>query len=136
MSGLPEDEWRTAEVVDAELELDAAIDEVYTSVREARSIFAEIEADPLPGRPDYYDFLNGRKHTPEWDAVLARIDSGELTREALHAGEYADDPGVQAAFASQASYTEPDDDEDEPPAVKVDDLTYFEQFRVNDQKSW
>jgi len=136
MSGLPEDAWLTAEVIDAERELDAAIDEVYASLREAQSIFAEIEATPVPARPDYHDFLEGRKHTPEWDAVVRRIESGELTKEALEAGEYADDPGVRAAYASLADYTEPEDAEPDTPAEAVHDATYFERPRVIDETGW
>jgi hypothetical protein len=98
----------------AERELAARTDHALGVTREVEARLAEFEpaADEEPPAPDVERlkaFVLGYARTPEWVAVLDRIDEGTLTwpriLESLFSGR--PDPGIAAAFESLSAVPPP-----------------------------
>lgn len=103
------DGFTTPEMVQAERELDARIDYALGAAREAEATLDEIQQQDADDQPPtdedvarFAAFITGHARTEAWEAVITRIDRGELTWrqvvEGLAAGRM--DRQVAAAFTS------------------------------------
>ncbi|TDQ01071.1 hypothetical protein [Labedaea rhizosphaerae] len=109
---MPYHGYYTAEMEQAERELDARIDYAYEQGREVEAKTEALEAktaakgDAPPSDEDIErieKFVRGHAQTPEWQKVIERIDRGHLSwREVVEglAGTAPADSEVTAAFRS------------------------------------
>lgn len=105
----------TPEMTAAERELDARIDHALGVTREAESHLAELEEEEPTEPPNVEHlkaFVLGYARTPEWVAVINRIDDGELTwqqvQDSLYSGRA--DQGILAAFESLSTVPPPSEE--------------------------
>lgn len=105
------DAWRTPAVRQADADLEAAVQ---------RSVKA---SQRLRQSPDFQQrlenvesYARSRAAPRVLSALQRRIDSGELSWQAIAAGKHLDDPDVRAVLAAGISEPVPfdDDPEDEP----------------------
>lgn len=106
MRSFSKSDWYTPEARDAERKCDLVIDDAAATIRESDELLDEFHEELVVTQEDVDNFralIGGRCRTPEWDAVISRIDHGELSWEGLLEGKRSTDPDVIAAFASLRS---------------------------------
>ncbi|WP_253857784.1 hypothetical protein [Prauserella alba] len=99
-------DWYTPEARDAERECDRVIEDAAETIRETDELLEEFREDMVVTQEEIDSFralVEGRCRTPEWDAVISRINHGELNWKQLLEGKYSADSEVVAAFASLRS---------------------------------
>ncbi|WP_216213088.1 hypothetical protein [Amycolatopsis aidingensis] len=102
-------DWYLAPMLSAERQLDAAVDGAAEEIRRAEEVIADLESSEEAVTEDeiaqFRDYVTGPGRTPAWDAVAARVASGEITWRAVVEGELALDEGVRTAYETSARIT-------------------------------
>lgn len=99
-------DWYTPEAREAERECDLAIEDAAATIRKSDELLEEFREEMVVTQEEIDNFsalVTGRCRTPEWDAVIDRINRGELSWKQLLEGKYSVDPDIVAAFESLRS---------------------------------
>ncbi|WP_253858758.1 hypothetical protein [Prauserella alba] len=100
------------DMMEARRALEAALDDVASDIRTSEDILSQVN-DEAAGRTDeeidlFVSYVTGVGNTPEWDAVAARVASGEIEWGSVANGSLASDRGVVEAFRSNPRISTPE----------------------------
>lgn len=135
-------DWRTPDVDNAVRAFDAAADRAFGAIRLADEKLAQAKQVFRPATDEdverFRAWVTGAGRTPEWEAIAARVEAGEITWRAIVDGELDTDPGLMAAMRSMrhgltaadfaAGTAAPQAPSHPRPAPPPDDDDYFDDF--------
>lgn len=119
------EDWMSSEMIRAEREFDAAIEQAHQALDEVRAFREEMETDQA--RQDDEDakiwaaYANGESASPQWQRVAERVEDGEFTWLDVALGTVAEDPDVKAALAASREAYERSQEEQADRAGNGDD---------------
>ncbi|MFD6793451.1 MULTISPECIES: hypothetical protein [Prauserella salsuginis group] len=100
------------DMMEARRSLDAVLDDVASDIRASEELLLQVDNEGVERTDEDIDlfvsYVTGPGNTPEWDAVVARVESGEMTWRSVANGSLAHDSGVVEAFRSNPRVSTPE----------------------------